>query len=668
MIEENRRRLHEINKVYNPETGEGSNTFPRIPIELSDHPLNVQYLPERMFEKDPLCNELKIAGSLQRYLEANNIEPTTENKQILCLKLYDIRIQYDFEYYAYTSLEIQDKLSGRDIPFKANRGQRRLLMKLEEQRLAGKPIRIILLKARQWGGSTLTQLYFLWIQLVLVENWSSIICAHKQDAARNIRGMFERAVKNYPAINGVIELSPYQGTQNIKIVKTRGCRITVGSAVEPDSIRSQSGFLIHFSEVAFFPNTENNKPEELIGSVSSIIPRVPNSAIVYESTAKGIGNFFHTQWLLANEEDPAKKSAFTPVFVEWFLIDIYSEELTVSEEEFIDSMTPYEHWLFSKGATLQAINWYRGMRGQLPSDSSMKEEYPSDDIEAFQNSGRPVFNMEEVEKLRSKCKEPIAIGELSSKRSASQAKLKIELRKDVLKDLKFVEDKKGCLKIWEHPEERLRNRYIVFVDTGGRGRKSDYSVVTVFDRYWMMYGDVPAVVAQWRGHIDHDILAWKAAQIAAYYGNALLVFESNTHETDKGKMATDGDHTEFIFDTISDYYDNLYSRTPSDKIAEGVAPVWGFHMNRTTKTMIIDTFTSILREGGYIERDEEAVNEARWFEYKDNGSTGAIAGKHDDIIITRMAGLHVCYEIPLPVPPEKQVKRKKKTIAGESTF
>ena len=371
---------------------------------------------------------------------------------------------------------------------------------------------------------------------------------------------------------------------------------------------------------------------------------------------------------MANEEDPAKKSAFTPVFVEWFLIDIYSEELTVSEEEFIDSMTTYEHWLFSKGATLQAINWYRGMRGQLPSDSSMKEEYPSDDIEAFQNSGRPVFNMEEVEKLRSKCKEPIAIGELSSKRSASQAKLKIEFRKDVLKDLKFVEDKKGCLKIWEYPEEKLRNRYIVFVDTGGRGRKSDYSVITVFDRYWMMYGDVPAVVAQWRGHIDHDILAWKAAQIAAYYGNALLVFESNTHETDKGKMATDGDHTEFIFDTIADYYDNLYSRTPSDKIAEGVAPVWGFHMNRTTKTMIIDTFTSILREGGYIERDEEAVNEARWFEYKDNGSTGAIAGKHDDIIITRMAGLHVCYEIPLPVPPEKIIKIRKKTIAGESTF
>ena len=669
IIEENNRRLHDIRKVYDPETGEGSNTFPRVKLVIPDHPIPVQYIPEAMYKNESLCKKLQRAGSIEKLLEEQGKEPSRENLKLICVGLHEIRIKYDFEYYAYISLVIQDKITGGDIPFKANRGQRRLLKELERLRMAGKPIRIILLKARQWGGSTLTQLYFLWIQLVHVKNWSSIICAHKQDAARNIRGMFERAVKNYPETDGPIQLTPYQGTQNIKEVKSRGCRITVGSAVEPDSVRSQSGYLVHFSEVAFFPRTDNNKPEELIGSVSSIIPRVANTAIVYESTAKGIGNFFHTQWLLATEENPAKRvSIFVPVFVEWFLIDIYSEELHVPEEEFIKSMSPYEWWLFNKGATLQAINWYRGMRGQLPSDSSMKEEYPSDDVEAFQNSGQPVFDMEDVENLRKTCKAPIAVGELTAKKSASQAKLKVELRKDVLKDIKLVEKKDGCLKIWEYPEEYIKNRYVVFVDTGGRGKKADYSVVTVFDRYWMMYGDVPVVVAQWRGHVDHDILVWMSAQIATYYGNALLVFESNTHETDKGKRDTDGDHTEFIFDTISQYYDNLYSRTPADKIIEGVPPVWGFHMNRSTKTMVIDTYTTILRENGYIERDEEAVNEARWFEKKENGSFGAIAGKHDDVLITRMAGLHICYELPLPVLQDKLARSKKKIVVGESTF
>lgn len=55
-------------------------------------------------------------------------------------------------------------------------------------------------------------------------------------------------------------------------------------------------------------------------------------------------------------------------------------------------------------------------------------------------------------------------------------------------------------------------------------------------------------MAQWRGHIDHDLLAWKSAQIAAYYQNALLVIESNTFETEHD----DSEHSAYILDTLSD--------------------------------------------------------------------------------------------------------------------
>ena len=105
---------------------------------------------------------------------------------------------------------------------------------------------------------------------------------------------------------------------------------------------------------------------------------------------------------------------------------------------------------------------------------------------------------------------------------------------------------------------------------------------------------------------------------ATYYNNALLVFESNTHETEKN----DGAHGEFIFDTISEYYDNLYSRTPADKIREGAPAVWGFHTNKETKTMIVNEFVGVLREQNYKERDEEALNEARWYEQQKNNLYG----------------------------------------------
>ena len=45
------------------------------------------------------------------------------------------------------------------------------------------------------------------------------------------------------------------------------------------------------------------------------------------------------------------------------------------------------------------------------------------------------------------------------------------------------------------------------------------------------------------------------------YGEALLVIESNTLETE----GTEGDNFEYILDEIAGHYDNLYSRTPIDQ-------------------------------------------------------------------------------------------------------
>lgn len=663
IIIENQKRLTAIRQKHDPFSGEGCNTFPRIPLILSDCPYTVQYIPEQMYHQHHLCQQLAQAGSISEYLISQQITPTLENIQTFSIQLAQLRFTYDFEFFAATCLTIKDKITKKDIPFILNRGQRRLLKAIETQRLAGKPLRIILLKARQWGGSTLIQLYMFWIQLIHKKNWNSCICAHTKDAAKNIRSMFTNALANYPQFDRKIELKTFERTDNIKIIEHRGAKITVGSAEAPNSVRSQDAVMVHYSEVAFFPTTLENKPEELIGSVSSSVPRIPYSMIVYESTAKGIGNFFHLQYQLAKEG----KTAFTPVFVSWFEIDIYSIPLTVPYEQFISTLTEYEQILWDMGATLEAINWYREKRAELPSDSSMCEEFPSDDLEAFQNSGQAVFNIAHVERTRKDCCPPETTGELTADALASEAKLKPEIRKHTLQNLRFISETNGCLKIWAYPDttQKVTNRYITVVDTGGRSRKADYSVICVIDRYWLAYGGRPEIVAQWRGHIDHDILAWKAAQIAAWYNNALLIFESNTAESEAD---TDGNHTEFIYDTIATHYPNLYSRTPADKIREGIPLKWGFHTNKATKPLIIDNYVTIIRENNYIERDNEACNEARWYEKKINGSFGAIHGQHDDILMTRMIGLQICYELPLPKIITSTSTTRKKKIIGEASI
>lgn len=78
---------------------------------------------------------------------------------------------------------------------------------------------------------------------------------------------------------------------------------------------------------------------------------------------------------------------------------------------------------------------------------------------------------------------------------------------------------------------------------------------------------------------------------------------------------------------------------------------------------------AILREGSYVERDDEALNEARVYEQKKNGSFGAKGGKHDDILMTRMMGLHICFnELPLPEIPDGTKIYKPERPTGESSM
>lgn len=109
-----------------------------------------------------------------------------------------LRCRHDFEYWAVRCVRIKDKLSGHIIPFTLNAPQRKVLAVLEDDRLAGRPIRLILLKARQWGGSTLVQMYMAWIQTTQCRNWHSLICGHLKDTARSILGMYDAMIQSYP--------------------------------------------------------------------------------------------------------------------------------------------------------------------------------------------------------------------------------------------------------------------------------------------------------------------------------------------------------------------------------------------------------------------------------------------------------------------------------------
>lgn len=706
ILEENDKRLAVVNALFDPVTGEGS-IGKRVKLCLSDFAVPTQWIPEEMMENG-LVDAVSKYGSIREFVKSLKVEESKSLKvedeeelerEVTAVRrrLIRVRIKYDFAFWAAVLVKVKKKGGGDDCSFILKRPQRRLVEKLEKMRKAHKPIRLILLKARQWGGSTCIQMYMAWLQLVHQMGLNSLIVGHVGATSAEVEDMFKRMLAEYPlemlyeeGVEYSEKESKWTGVgsvQNIHRVPQRNCKIKTGSAETPDSARGGDYNLVHCTEVGLWKKTEGKSPEDIMQGATDGVLLKEMTMIVLESTAKGVGNYFHKEYIAAK----AGISQFDYLFIAWWQIDDYSMDFADlgererfarwlwenrNQEQAPDDRHEsgaYLWWLWELGATLEAINWYIHEREGKNDSGRMRSEFPSDDVEAFVNSGANVFDKVLVDKFRKGCKPAKWIGEVEGEEplggrgftNGTNMTMRGVGSKRLLKGLHFVKDGAGALQVWNEPEpdeddEVIANRYLVVVDVGGRGTKADWSVIVVFDRLGMLFGDKPTVVAQWYGHIDMDLLAWKAAQIAAWYNNALLVIESNTLETkDKDRMV-DGDQTQFILLQIKEVYDNLYARKQSEEqIKEGAPVKYGFHTNIATKPMVISTLITVVREYAYIERDDGCLDEYCWYEKKQNNSFGAIIGKHDDKLMTRAIGLFVCF-FDMPMPEVR--KRVMKTV------
>lgn len=665
ILQENERRRAIVFAPFNPITGEGS-IGQRVAFTVSDYPIPTQYLPVEMMD-EPFVKKLSKAGSVDAFIrDALMLPVTDEARDKVVEEFIRIRQKHDYPFWAAMFAYIKRKGGGTDVLFRLNRPQRKLIKRLEKMRKAGKPIRLILLKARQWGGSTAIQIYMAWLQLVHEVGLNSLIIAHQGTGSDEIKDMFDRMIKSYP-VEMLHELGDAYAPNepkmvgvgksgNIFRVPQRNCKIKIGTAERPNSCRGGDYNLVHLSEVALWKETDGKKPEDIVRSACSGILLRPYTMIVYESTPNGVGNFFHKEYLAAKKG----LSQFEAMFVAWFEIEQYelpfeneaekyefakklfanrrNEEIKSDREE----PGTYLWRLWEKGATLEAIHWYVSERSKYTNHGDMASEYPSDDIEAFTYSGRKVFSSEDVEQFRPACRAPRWIGEIYG--SADEGEKAIE-------GLRFKKEADGRLFMWHDVErsdiEEVTDRYLVVVDVcKGHTKNADFADILVIDRLFMMDGEPPVVAAEWHGHIDMDKLAWKATQVAAYYNNALLVIESNTLETNNTKG-----EAEYILTLIHEVYGRqLYARKQSaEDIRQGLPKKYGYHTNPLTKKVVIYNLKVVIRERLYIEREEACLDEYLTYVETENNVFEAMEGYHDDRLMTRAIGMQVCYhEMELP--------------------
>lgn len=686
IVAENERRLIRLRAEFDPITGENA-PGERAHLCIQDFPIPVQNVPVQMFD-DPFIRKLRDCGSIQHYLETTSdfddceVLPTVDD---LRYEVFRIRFSEDFAFWAYYEIRIEDKETGRMVPFKLNGPQIIVLNECEELRRAGKPINLIICKARQWGGSTFCIFYQMWLGLFCTVKHSFAVCAQTKSVAGNITKMLMRAMETYDAWS--LGLPPEDHLEIVRdsvsgeyvIRNSKGKQVSrssirIGSVEKPDSLRGYSGEGAHFSETGVWKDTPEKRPADLIRSIAGGILLQAYSMQVIESTPKGAGNFFHREYVRAKNG----KSAYRAIFISWMQIphdtlpidDVraFAEWLYAHKDEehpngeWLDSGRYY--WgLWEQGATLEGIQWYRHQRKTVDDHADMASEAPSNDIEAFKFSGTTVFSEQDVAQLRDGCCNPQFKGSLMAKGVKGA---------DALKGIRFIPSENGELHIWNMPDKSVNvaHRYLVVVDVGGRSKKADWSVIRVLDRFPMIFGGKPIVVAEQRYHTDHDLLAYDAARIARWYNDALLVIESNTLETKDQERDTDGNMTEYILDLVAEIYDNLYARKASaEQIKAGIPTRWGFHTNTATKPMVIANLAACIRDKLWVEKSEYCCTELALYQKNEKGQFGAPPGEgmHDDEVMATAIGLWVCFcDMEDPRIIKKSNPARKKDISSNS--
>jgi hypothetical protein len=286
----------------------------------------------------------------------------------------------DFRKFAPKFLNIRTK-SGEPKLFTFNRAQEYLHRRLEEQKKAIGKVRAVILKGRQQGCSTYIQARFFH-KVITSRGKKAFILTHDKEATKNLFGMAQRFYENLEP--GFIR-KPDTANAKEMYFRELDSGYAVGTAGNKSVGRSQTIQLMHASEVAYWAFAEEHSK-----GILQAVSNEPGTEILMESTANGIGNYFHQRWLSAQTED----NEYQAIFLPWY----WQDEYTYSAENFgLTDEEQHLYELYSKnGLTREHLAWRRLKIKEFSKDydagrEHFNVEYPMSANEAFKNPISNVF-------------------------------------------------------------------------------------------------------------------------------------------------------------------------------------------------------------------------------------------------------------------------------------
>ena len=240
-------------------------------------------------------------------------------------------------------LKIKDK-NSKVIPFKLNEPQQKLYDVIKDLRNNNKPVRILILKARQMGFSTLTEA-IVFKEVATNFNRTAGIIAHEAKATNNLFTMSKFYLDNLPKPIQPQQLARNAQELNFNNKENTGLNSKIICMTAGEGAgRSGTFNILHLSEFAFWQNKEDS-----FISLMQTVPNTPDSMVIIETTANGY-EYFKELWdkAIKHEND------FIPFFVGWNELKEYSMPYTGFE------LTDEERQLQQDfNLTLDQLTWRR---------------------------------------------------------------------------------------------------------------------------------------------------------------------------------------------------------------------------------------------------------------------------------------------------------------------
>lgn len=521
-----------------------------------------------------------------------------------------------FPVYARNYLRIQTK-KGNLIPFEINEIQQLLEEVFDDIQRKKRLLRVVILKSRRKGISTWVSGRFYY-RTATYPNRYAMIVTHEPEATDFIFKMHKRFQEHLPEA-----LRPDERYNNRRVLEFNNeggtgldSAIRVGTAGKEDFGSAQLIHYLHLSELAKYPR---HLCTNLLLSLLQCVPDIPDSAVIIESTGKGVGGEFYDRfyssrylyelyinengrvaWKESINEKAPPENEYTSIFIPWFVFDEYRMQVRPGFERSLDEQMLVE----THGITDEQLQWRRYcIENKCHRDVNLfNQEYPTTARDAFLSSNDSVFDLLKLDALLKIVKPP-------------KSRYDIQFP---MGNMVFSEN--GKLKVWNEPKYGFD--YVMSVDVAEGLGGGDYSSIDIINVRTGLQD------AQWHGHIAPDLLGVVAYFLGSRYNTALAVVERNQSGISTIDKLLDLKYTNVYVERIIDPPHRPRKR-------------YGWITTKTSKPRIINNLLAELRDNTHGIQCKETFEEMMMYKQFEDGSTGAEQGCFDDRVLSIAIGKYI---------------------------